>query len=313
MSPAPFSSRWAWSPHDLLVIGARRRSPVGKAFLGSVAQIAHPRERRAGARRQERQVTGAGAHSGSESSAPAASARPTLELLARHVPGARLVAVADPRPEAAAALAGTLGARPFTDAGALISDDEVDAVVVTATSEAHADLVVALRGCRQAGVLREADVAHPGRRRPRAGGRRPGRHDPPGRLQPTVRRRLPSRPRRRGGGCGRRRAADALGDARPRFGQPGRGPALDGLPADPDPRLRRAALAEPGRRAGRGLRDGRRPRRAGFQGRRAPRHRRRGRHLRQRCSRRRRGELLGRLRVRRARRGVRVEGDGHGG
>ena len=70
------------------------------------------------------------------------------ELLARHVPGARLVAVADPRPEAAEALAVTLGARPFTDAEALIADDAVDAVVVTATSEAHADLVVA---CAAAG------------------------------------------------------------------------------------------------------------------------------------------------------------------
>ena len=70
------------------------------------------------------------------------------ELLARHVPGARLVAVADPRPEAAEALAGTFGARPFTDAEAVISDDAVDAVVVTATSEAHADLVVA---CAAAG------------------------------------------------------------------------------------------------------------------------------------------------------------------
>ena len=70
------------------------------------------------------------------------------ELLALHVPGAQLVAVADPRPEAAEALAATFGARPFTDAGALISDEEVDAVVVTATSEAHADLVVA---CAAAG------------------------------------------------------------------------------------------------------------------------------------------------------------------
>jgi myo-inositol 2-dehydrogenase/D-chiro-inositol 1-dehydrogenase len=70
------------------------------------------------------------------------------ELLARHVPGARLVAVADPRPEAAQALADALGARPFTDAAALIADPEVDAVVVAASSEAHADLIVA---CAAAG------------------------------------------------------------------------------------------------------------------------------------------------------------------
>lgn len=70
------------------------------------------------------------------------------EHLARHVPGARLVAVADPRPEAAEQLATAHGARPLTEAQALIADAEVDAVVVAATSEAHADLVVA---CAEAG------------------------------------------------------------------------------------------------------------------------------------------------------------------
>ena len=116
------------------------------------------------------------------------------------------MAVADPRPEAAAALAGTFGARSFTDAGALISDEEVDAVVVTATSEAHADLVVAAAAGRQAGVLSrsrwrmtlaDADRALGGRRAQAGMTLQVG-------FNRTVRARLRGGPRRRRGG--RRRA-----------------------------------------------------------------------------------------------------------
>ena len=64
-------------------------------------------------------------------------------LLARRVPGARLVAVADPRPGAAEALAGSLGCRASTDPAELFTSPEVEAVVITAASSAHADLVVA--------------------------------------------------------------------------------------------------------------------------------------------------------------------------
>jgi myo-inositol 2-dehydrogenase/D-chiro-inositol 1-dehydrogenase len=64
-------------------------------------------------------------------------------LLARRVPGARLVAVADPRPGAAQLIADDLGCRPLTDPAALFADPDVEAVVITASSEAHADLVVA--------------------------------------------------------------------------------------------------------------------------------------------------------------------------
>src|SRR6478609_8677055 len=64
-------------------------------------------------------------------------------LLARRVPGARLVAVADPRPEAAQALATSLGCRAAGDADELFANPEIEAVVVTASSAAHADLVVA--------------------------------------------------------------------------------------------------------------------------------------------------------------------------
>jgi len=64
-------------------------------------------------------------------------------LLARHVPGADLVAVADPRPGAAERLAGELGCRSLTDPAAMFADPEVEAVVITAASTAHADLIVA--------------------------------------------------------------------------------------------------------------------------------------------------------------------------
>jgi myo-inositol 2-dehydrogenase/D-chiro-inositol 1-dehydrogenase len=64
-------------------------------------------------------------------------------LLARHVPGADLVAVSDPRPAAAEALAASLGCRALSDPAELFADPDIEAVVITAASEAHADLIVA--------------------------------------------------------------------------------------------------------------------------------------------------------------------------
>ena len=64
-------------------------------------------------------------------------------LLARQVPGATLVAVADPRPGAADALAADLGCRAVTDPDELFADPDIEAVVITASSEAHAELIVA--------------------------------------------------------------------------------------------------------------------------------------------------------------------------
>ena len=64
-------------------------------------------------------------------------------LIAERVPGARLAAVADPRPEAGQALASRYGAQSVVDPRALIEDPAIDAVVITASSDAHADLVVA--------------------------------------------------------------------------------------------------------------------------------------------------------------------------
>ncbi len=64
-------------------------------------------------------------------------------LLARRVPGARLVAVADPRPEAARRLAATLGCRALENPAELFADPDVEAVVIAASSTAHAELVAA--------------------------------------------------------------------------------------------------------------------------------------------------------------------------
>jgi myo-inositol 2-dehydrogenase/D-chiro-inositol 1-dehydrogenase len=64
-------------------------------------------------------------------------------VLARRVPEADLVAVADPRPGAAEAVAAPLGARGVTDVDEVLRAGDVDAVVVTASSTVHAELVVA--------------------------------------------------------------------------------------------------------------------------------------------------------------------------
>lgn len=68
--------------------------------------------------------------------------------LARRLPGARLVAVADPAPGAAERLAGELGLEPGvetarTDPAEVFADPAVDAVVVAAPARFHADLIVA--------------------------------------------------------------------------------------------------------------------------------------------------------------------------
>jgi myo-inositol 2-dehydrogenase / D-chiro-inositol 1-dehydrogenase len=67
--------------------------------------------------------------------------------LSRRIPGARLVAVADPAPGAAERAAGALGAdRAYPDVAALWDDPAVDAVVVATPARTHADLVVAAAG-----------------------------------------------------------------------------------------------------------------------------------------------------------------------
>ncbi len=61
--------------------------------------------------------------------------------LARHVPEAELVIVADPFDDAAERLAAPLGAEATTDLDRAICDERVEAVAITASSTAHADLV----------------------------------------------------------------------------------------------------------------------------------------------------------------------------
>jgi myo-inositol 2-dehydrogenase/D-chiro-inositol 1-dehydrogenase len=68
--------------------------------------------------------------------------------LARRIPGARLVAVADPAPGAAERLVGQLGLEPgevtaSTDPAHVVADPTVDAVVIAAPARFHADLIVA--------------------------------------------------------------------------------------------------------------------------------------------------------------------------
>ncbi|WP_344679628.1 Gfo/Idh/MocA family oxidoreductase [Saccharopolyspora taberi] len=64
------------------------------------------------------------------------------EIVARRIPGVRLVAVADPVESAAQRLASELGAEPASLEDVLARDD-VDGVLISAPARAHADLVVA--------------------------------------------------------------------------------------------------------------------------------------------------------------------------
>ncbi|CAI0882015.1 Inositol 2-dehydrogenase/D-chiro-inositol 3-dehydrogenase [Serratia proteamaculans] len=65
------------------------------------------------------------------------------ESLARRVPGAVLVAVADPLPEAAQRLAERLGVEACSDLQAMLDDPAIDAVVIASPARTHAQWVVA--------------------------------------------------------------------------------------------------------------------------------------------------------------------------
>lgn len=75
------------------------------------------------------------------------------EAIARRVPDARLVAVADASAEAASRVAGASGARPYGGDSAvadLLADPDVEAVVIAASAVAHTDLIVAAAGAGKA-------------------------------------------------------------------------------------------------------------------------------------------------------------------
>jgi myo-inositol 2-dehydrogenase / D-chiro-inositol 1-dehydrogenase len=63
-------------------------------------------------------------------------------VLARRVPGVRLIAVADPRPDAAGALAAALSARAESEPQRLLESADIEAVAISASSEAHTELIV---------------------------------------------------------------------------------------------------------------------------------------------------------------------------
>lgn len=66
------------------------------------------------------------------------------ESIALRVPGATLVAVADPVPGAAEKLAAKLGAqKAWTDPQALFEDHDIDAVVIASPARTHSELIVA--------------------------------------------------------------------------------------------------------------------------------------------------------------------------
>ena len=81
------------------------------------------------------------------------------ETVSRRLPGARLVAVADPAPGAAERLAGQLGAdRAYADVQQVWDDPEVDAVVIASPARTHAGLVVAAAAAGK-GVFCEKPMA----------------------------------------------------------------------------------------------------------------------------------------------------------
>ena len=115
------------------------------------------------------------------------------EIIARRVPGADLVAVADPRPGVAETLGASMGARGVTDVDDIFAAPDIEAVVIAASSDAHCELVIAAARAGKAGLLREADVDDALGCRAGDRGRARRRCPAAGRVQPAVRCRLRGR------------------------------------------------------------------------------------------------------------------------
>ena len=231
------------------------------------------------------------------------------ELIAHQVPGAALGAIYDAYEPAARGVAAALGV-PAVGSVEDIFDGDLDAVAICSSSDTHVDLLIAAARGGQGGLLREAGVARPGRGRPRARRDRRRGRPVPDRLQPPIRPGARLGPRGRGFGRGRRAAPGADLEPRSRAAAVGLRQALGGpVPRHDDPRLRHGQVRDR-RRGGRGVRARRAPDRAVVRGGRRHRHgggdaRPRGRlpdHDRQLTSR--------RVRLRPARRGVRLQGNG---
>lgn len=80
--------------------------------------------------------------------------------LARRVPGARLVAIADPEVDIAESVARSVGcSRWVREVDALLSDQEVEAVVIASPAAYHADLIVAA-AARGKAVFCEKPIAN---------------------------------------------------------------------------------------------------------------------------------------------------------
>ena len=179
-------------------------------------------------------------------------------VIARRVPEAQLVAVADPRPGVAAELAEPLGARGETSPEAIFAADDVDAVVIAASSTAHSELIVAAADAgkhvfseKPAGMSL-AEIEQGIAATAKAGVA----------FQVGFNRRFAAdfRAAHEAIVAGRHRHGPpaAFGDARPGIGSGGSrcGAAVDDLHPDADPRLRHAQLAQPRCASDRCRRDG---------------------------------------------------------
>ena len=155
-------------------------------------------------------------------------------IVAHRVPGARLVAVADPRPGRRRAPRRELGADAVRRPDRCSMPTDVDAVVIAAASTAHAELVAAAAAAGKAVfcekpmamTLADADRAIAAGRGGRASRCRSA-------STAASRRDFAAAHELIAAGAHRHAAAAALADPRPGLADPGARPAVDDLPRRP--------------------------------------------------------------------------------